>query len=190
MISELDFNFEQFVLFLVQEETNCSKLKRYYVGTVREKEGDEYSKQSMSRQNKFFSELKKENWQLRTNKLKTRIEKIIVDARMQNYEKLKSINIQEIVYERKREKGIDVMLAIDLIVGAVEDIYDMAIIVSSDADLLPAIEWIRKTKNKQVMYVGFSIQNNNNASKPLYSMIVNTDIQRVLVETDLKCFIK
>ena len=113
----------------------------------------------MSRQNKFFSELKKENWQLRTNKLKTRIEKIIVDARMQNYEKLKSINIQEIVYERKREKGIDVMLAIDLIVGAVEDIYDMAIIVSSDADLLPAIEWIRKTKNKQVMYVGFSIQN-------------------------------
>ena len=166
------------------------KWKRYYVGTVREKEDDEYSKQSMSRQNKFFSELKKENWQLRTNKLKTRIEKIIVDARMQNYEKLKSINIQEIVYERKREKGIDVMLAIDLIVGAVEDIYDMAIIVSSDADLLPAIEWIRKTKNKQVMYVGFSIQNNNNASKPLYSMIVNTDIQRVLIETDLKCFIK
>ena len=108
---------------------------------------------------------------------------------MQNYEKLKSINIQEIVYERKREKGIDVMLAIDLIVGAVEDIYDMAIIVSSDADLLPAIEWIRKTKNKQVMYVGFLYKNNNNASKPLYSMIVNTDIQRVLVETDLKCFL-
>ena len=39
MISELDFNFEQFVLFLVQEEKIVDKWKRYYVGTVREKRG-------------------------------------------------------------------------------------------------------------------------------------------------------
>jgi len=190
MTSELEFDFEQFVLFLAQEESIVDSWKRYYVGTVREKEGDEYSKQSMARQNKFFTNLKKESWVLRTSKLKTRIEKITVDERMQNYEKLKSIGLKEVIYERKREKGIDVMMATDLIVGAVEDVYDMAIVVSSDADLLPAIEWVRKSKNKQVMYVGFSMQNGNDTSKPLYSMIMNTDIQRVLVETDLRCFVK
>lgn len=192
-ISELRFDFEQFVLFLAQENEVIQEWKRYYVGTVREKEGDEHSKKSMSRQTKFFAQLKKTNWQLRTNKLKTRIEKITVDSRMKDYEKLKSINISEIVYERKREKGIDVMLATDLVVGAVENTYDMAIVVSSDADLLPAIEWVRKTKNKQVMYVGFSVQDldsGEQTSKPLSSMIVNTDIQRVLVESDLKQFIK
>lgn len=192
-ISELNFDFEKFVLFLAQEDKIIEKWKRYYVGTVREKEGDKHSKESMSRQTRFFAGLKKENWQLRTNKLKTRIEKITVDPRMQNYEKLKSIDITEIVYERKREKGIDVMLATDLIVGAVEDVYDMAIVISSDADLLPAIEWVKKSKNKQIMYVGFSIQSSNNgedASKPLSSMIVNTDVQRVLIESDLRRFIK
>ena len=191
-ISELNFDFEKFVLFLAQENKIVEKWKRYYVGTVREKEGDKHSKESMSRQTRFFALLKKDNWQLRTNKLKTRIEKITVDPRMQNYEKLKSINISEIVYERKREKGIDVMLATDLIVGAVEDVYDMAIVVSSDADLLPAIEWVRKSRNKQIIYVGFSIQDKNNPenpTKPLSSMIANTDIQRVLIESDLKQFI-
>jgi uncharacterized LabA/DUF88 family protein len=147
----------------------------------------------MSKQTALFTELKKYHWQLGTSKLKTRIETITVDHRMQEYKKIQSIGIQEIVYERKREKGIDVMLATDLIVGAVEDSYDIAIVISSDADLLPAIKWVREAKKKQVVYVGFSIADKNNeknSSRPLSSMIQNTDFQRVLVENDLVPFIK
>lgn len=191
--TENDFDFEGFIAFLVGDNTVVEKGKRYYIGTVREKEGDIASKNSMSKQTALFAELKKHHWHLGTSKLKTRIETISVDSRMQDYTKIQSLGIKEITYERKREKGIDVMLATDLIVGAVEDMYDIAIIISSDADLLPAIKWVREVKQKKIVYVGFSITDKidaRNSSKPLFSMIPNTDIQRVLVESDLVRFIK
>ena len=50
---------------------------------------------------------------------------------------------------------MDVHIAIDLIVGAVENLYDTAIIVSSDIDLIPAIRYI-KENGKSVEYVGFA----------------------------------
>lgn len=190
-ITENEFDFEAFASFLASDGTITTK--RYYIGTVREREGDDASKKSMSRQTSLFAELKKYHWYLGTSKLKTRIETITVDHRMEQYQKIKDIGISEIVYERKREKGIDVMLAVDLVVGAVEDTYDTAIIISSDADLLPAIKWVREMKKKQVVYVGFSIvdkNNTQNSSRPLSAMIQNTDIQRVLVEKDLIPFIK
>ena len=39
-----------------------------------------------------------------------------------------------------REKGVDVKLSVDLEIGAADDIYDTAIVMSSDTDLIPAIE--------------------------------------------------
>ncbi|MFA6404554.1 MAG: NYN domain-containing protein [Candidatus Paceibacterota bacterium] len=188
-VSELGFDFEAFTALLANGKTISSGHKRYYIGTVREQEGNLKSKYSMARQTRFFAELKKYGWILRTSKLKTRTETITVDDRMKEYQKLKKAGITEITYERKREKGIDVMLATDLIVGAVENVYDIAIVVSSDADLLPAIKWVRDRKKKHVEYIGFSIEdksNPKNSTKPLQSMISNTDTQRVLVESDLK----
>lgn len=41
--------------------------------------------------------------------------------------------------DKPREKGIDVQLAVDLVLGAVQDDYDVAIVLSGDSDLLPAI---------------------------------------------------
>jgi len=54
-----------------------------------------------------------------------------------------------------REKGTDVKIAVDLIVGAVDNLYDTAILVSSDTDLIPAIRYI-KYCGKKLEYVGFS----------------------------------
>ena len=184
-ITEIDFDFEKFITFLLNGRLGPSNCKRYYIGTVREKEGDQNSKNAMAKQTRFFSVLKKYSWNVRTSKLKTRNEIIIVDERMDRYEELRKIGIKEIKYERKREKGIDVMIATDLIVGAVEDMYDTAIIISSDADLLPAIQWVRSKKEKKIEYIGFSILDEKNPTKPLQSMISNTDIQRVLIKEDL-----
>lgn len=39
-----------------------------------------------------------------------------------------------------QEKGIDVMLALDLAIGARNDAYEVAVVFSSDSDLLPALE--------------------------------------------------
>lgn len=41
---------------------------------------------------------------------------------------------------RAQEKGIDVMMALDIAIGAREDVYDVGVVVSADSDLVPALE--------------------------------------------------
>jgi uncharacterized LabA/DUF88 family protein len=45
--------------------------------------------------------------------------------------------------EREHEKGIDVQLAIDLVAAAVRVEYDVGILMSTDTDLKPALEFVR-----------------------------------------------
>jgi len=44
---------------------------------------------------------------------------------------------------------------VDIVAGAYEDLYDRLILVSSDTDLLPALEVVRR-EGKEIEYVGFS----------------------------------
>jgi uncharacterized LabA/DUF88 family protein len=44
-----------------------------------------------------------------------------------------------------REKGIDVMLAVDMVIGAARDEFDVALLASADTDLLPAAEAVLDT---------------------------------------------
>lgn len=46
--------------------------------------------------------------------------------------------------EREHEKGIDVQLAIDLVAGAVRGEYEVGILMSTDTDLKPALEFVRE----------------------------------------------
>lgn len=188
-VRELNFSFEQFVNFLANGRVITGK--RFYVGTVREREGNLKTKKAMSRQTKLFTTLRLNQWSINTSKLRTRFEKIIIDERVKNYKELHKIGIHQIEFERTREKGIDVKLATDLIVGSVDNQYDTAIVVSSDADLVPAIDWVRYRQKKKIEYIGFSLIDNskNEPTRPLQTMISKTDIQRVLIESDLKPFI-
>jgi uncharacterized LabA/DUF88 family protein len=58
---------------------------------------------------------------------------------------------------RYHEKGVDVKMAVDLLIGAYEDTYDTAILISSDTDLIPAIKKILE-KGKKLEYIGFQNQ--------------------------------
>lgn len=190
---ELDFDFERFARFLTGDSREITpKGKRFYVGTVRERINTHESKQAMSNQTALFTELAKTGWAIKTSKLRTRLERIKVDDRVQNYQMLLKHGINEIVYERSREKGIDVKLAIDLIVGGIDKKYDTAIVVSSDTDLVPAVQWVRNHPGKKVEYIGFSLPPSNRfePTRPVKTMIYNTDVQRVLSENDIKPFIK
>jgi len=192
-IGENDFSFDGFADFLANGREIVSMGKRFYVGTVREQVGNPRSKKAMSKQTKLFTTLKTTNWEIKTSKLRTRIERIRIDGRVVNHEELRRKGVHEIEIRTIREKGIDVKLATDLIVGAVDDRYDTAIVVSSDSDLIPAIDWVRIKRNKKVEYVGFSIideKDERNITRPLQTMISRTDIQRILVESDLKEFIQ
>ena len=189
---EAGFNFEGFINFLANGREIAEEGKRFYVGTVRERPGDPRSKNAMARQTSFFATLKSTGWEIKTSKLRTRMEKIVIDERVVGYQDILKKGIREVEFERTREKGIDVKLATDMVVGAVDDKYDTAILVSSDGDLIPAVDWIRKRKRKKIEYIGFSIIDSfsrSNDARPVQGLITNSDIQRILVATDLQKFI-
>ncbi len=192
-IQESEFAFDDFVAFLANGRKVVKQGKRFYVGTVREVEGDIKSKEAMAKQTRLFTALKSSGWEIKTSKLRTRIEKIRIDEKVVGHEQILKKGIKEITIKRKREKGIDVKIATDLIAGAVDDKYDTAIVVSSDTDLIPALDWIKHRQNKKVEYIGFSIEATKTGgedSRPSQGMITHSDIQRILVLSDLQPFVK
>ena len=189
----MDFDFDRFATFLANGRTVADMGKRYYIGTVREREGDLRSKEAMSRQTSLFTKLMATHWELKTSKLRVRNEKLAIDSRVEDFERIKKFGITEVRFTRNREKGIDVKIVTDLFIGAFDNKYDTAIVVSSDTDLVPAIDSIRNRFRKKVEYVGFSIadpMDPKNKTSPILSMIPHTDIQRTLIESDLKDFVK
>lgn len=91
--------------------------------------------------------------------LKTNLQK-------QGFEFLVTGNVrgQEVTVDHKtkiifREKGVDVKIAVDLIVMAIDKKIKTAIICSSDSDLQPAVQELRK-RGVKVIYLGFSFQPN------------------------------
>ncbi len=130
---------------------------KYYVGEVRAKKGDEKSRIMLSMQQKLFSHLVKQG--------------IVVERGylMENDGKF-------------HEKGVDVKIATDIIIGAYENIYDVAIIISSDTDLIPAIKQARKL-NKTIEHIGFS-------HAPTFGLQKHSDFTRLFIYNDLKEFIE
>jgi uncharacterized LabA/DUF88 family protein len=192
-IEENDFDFEAFAVFLIDGRIAGENGKRFYKGSIREKEGDLRSKELMSKQTKLFTDLKKNGWEIKTSKLRMRIEELMIDERVFECQQLKKIGIEKIHTERMREKGIDVKIATDLLVGAFDDKYDTAIVVSSDSDLVPAMDWVRKRMKKKIEYIGFSIPdatNSEKSTKPLMMMFSKTDVQRVLSDIEMRKFTK
>lgn len=49
-----------------------------------------------------------------------------------------------------REKGVDVRLAVDVVRLAAQNRYDVAIIISGDGDLVPAVETVKEIYGKRV----------------------------------------
>lgn len=191
-LQEVNFDYEKFVNFLANERKIIKNGKRFYVATVREKKDGYESKKAMSNQTITFSRLiRAGNWKIKTSKLKTREEVLRIDRRVVGYKKFLKSGIEKIEYTRSREKGIDVKIAVDLIMGAIDKKYDTAILISSDTDLVPAIDLVRLRLKKKIEYVGFSVPESktHKATKPIPRMIEKTDIQRVLVEADIRAFV-
>lgn len=83
---------------------------------------------------------------------------------------------------RYHEKGVDVNIAVDMLVATYEKLCDHIILISSDTDLLPAIKKA-KEKGITVEYIGFS-------HKPSLAMIANCSVSKLLNKDDLLPFIK
>ncbi len=57
--------------------------------------------------------------------------------------------------QRTVEKGVDTSIATELFEGAINDSYDIALLLSADADHVPAIQTIQDRLNKQIIFAGF-----------------------------------
>jgi uncharacterized LabA/DUF88 family protein len=97
-------DYTAFSDFVARGRTLVSK--RYYIGSVRNHDNSAKSQKMVEDQQKFLGKLEKEGF---------------------------SIKRGRIVYDHQiREKGVDVKITVDLIVGAIDNLYDTALIVSSD----------------------------------------------------------
>lgn len=79
------------------------------------------------------------------------------------------------------EKGVDVQLAVDLLVGAYENTYDTAIILSSDTDLIPAVKKVKEL-GKSVEYIGF-------AHRPTIALQTHATLSRLLIKEEIENFV-
>jgi len=150
----IKFDFKKFVDFLVGNNRKLVS-KRYYTGVFRNLDGTDKSKNLVSGQQKFFTNLQKDGFTIKRGRIMP-------------------------LGKLYKEKGTDVKISVDLIVGVVDDLYDTAILVSSDTDLIPAIRYI-KYKNKKVEYIGF-------AHAPSLGIQKYADLSRLLLSEDIEKF--
>ena len=149
----LKFDYAGFCKLLARE--NDLVAMRYYVGVIKAKGNNSKSQILRINQRKLFNYLKP-NFKIKKGYL------------MQND-------------GQYHEKGVDVQLAVDLLIGAYENFYDRAIVVSSDTDLIPAMQKVKKL-GKEIEYIGFSHQ----PSRALFSYV---NFSRLLQIEDLEPFI-
>ncbi|HEY1645753.1 MAG TPA: NYN domain-containing protein [Candidatus Saccharimonadales bacterium] len=72
--------------------------------------------------------------------------------KLRDSDKCKKCGAQDL---RFQEKGVDVRMAIDLVVDSYESDVTNMVLLSSDTDLLPAVTMVTKS-SKRLIYVGFS----------------------------------
>ena len=125
--SLLEFNFRGFAEWLVR--SNKLVEIRYYLGVVRRRLNDSKSEKLYADQQRLFRKLQKQDINITLGQL---------------------IRHPDKTYH---EKGVDVRLAVEMIRFARQDKYDIAYLVSSDTDLVAAVEEVQAI-GKTVQYVG------------------------------------
>ena len=123
----LDFHFSDFVKFLAGKRKLVQST--YFVGEVRT-DGTTHVQKLYNNQQRLIARLKNHG------------------VRYQFGYLLKSDGVYH-------EKGVDVHIAVSVLVAAYENLADRIILVSSDTDLIPAIAKAQE-KGKIVEYIGFS----------------------------------
>lgn len=67
-----------------------------------------------------------------------------------------------------KEKGIDVRIAVDMVIMAMLRQYDVAVLVSEDTDLLPAVEAVAAMKGERAVEVMAWVPAHGSRARPLW----------------------
>ncbi|MBI5356733.1 NYN domain-containing protein [Candidatus Collierbacteria bacterium] len=145
----LRFDFHKFASFLSRSEQVVGS--KYYVGRIKQ-DGSARTDKMLANQQKLLAVLRHHKFSYSLGYL------------------LKSDGVFH-------EKGVDVQIAVDMLVAAYENKCDKIILVSSDTDLAPAIKKAQD-KGKIVEYIGF-------AHKPSVAMVRFCKRSRLLAKEDV-----
>lgn len=149
-----EFDYRAFAQFLAHGRNIVSST--YYIGKVRAR-GDVKSEELRRGQQRLVAHLQTMGWHVEYGHM------------------LENNGVFQ-------EKGVDVHIAVDLLIGAYTNTYDTAVLVSSDTDLIPAVHSVRH-KKKKVEYIGF-------AHRPSFGLMKNVNITTTLRREDLVSFLK
>lgn len=150
------FDFRKFAAWLAAP--NELSGIRYYIGAVKREHNNEKSLQLYSDQQRLIGRLQTQQ----------------VDVVLGHL-----IRHPDRTYH---EKGVDVRLAVEMIRLAREDRYDQAYLVSSDTDLIPAVEEVQSF-GKSVQYVGTS-------KGQSYGLSKTADDVRLIRPGDIQSFLQ
>jgi len=151
----LDFDFRKFAEWLVRSDDLIEV--HYYVGAIRRQKNNKKSEEMYADQQRLLRKLQSQNIIVTLGQL---------------------IQHPDKTYH---EKGVDVRLAVEMIRFAREDKYDIAYLISSDTDLVAAIEEVQSF-GKTVQYVGI-------AKGQSYGLSSVADDVRLLRPEDIKQFL-
>lgn len=126
----VDFDLRGFTGSLVHPDELLGV--RYYIGQVRRKRGDPKSEELYAKQQQLIAFLQRQK----------------VDVGFGHLFPYPNGTFHE--------KGVDILLAIEMIRLAFDDAYDVAYLLSSDTDLVPAVQECHRLR-KEVVYVGSSL---------------------------------
>jgi len=147
------FNYSKFSLHISE---NTKLINKYYcIGKIRADQESKKARLMMAKQQSLMTKLQKSKFIIQFGYL------------------LKSGN-------RYHEKGVDVQIATNLLVGAFKNEYDTAFLVSSDSDIVPAVREC-KGLEKKIVYVGFE-------HKPSFALMRSCSETKLLTKKDLELF--
>jgi len=151
----LDFRFYDFASWLVKPNTLATA--RYYIGALKRQRGNEKSEKMYADQQKLLARLQRQNIQ------------VVLGQLIQHPDKT------------YHEKGVDVRIAVEMIRLAREGVYDTAYLLSSDTDLVAAVEEVQSF-GKKVHYVGIAKGQSFGLTK------VSNDVRLLCLE-DIEAFL-
>lgn len=161
------FNFRSFCTSVVKNWKNVSSIQIKYYGAIYPKELDPVKHH---KDNAFYDSLeKKQNIRVRKGKF--------------NFDRTGRNQYPP------REKGVDVLLAVDLICDGFYQAYDQAIIISDDTDLIPAITTVKKLVPKlNILNLSCNplhdFRSNCNGALHIYENAVKKFVEHLPASTD------
>lgn len=152
-----NIDFTKLCLYICKK-LNCNWVLTYYYNSIPDiRDGQDTYHKHM----KFLNELKtKDKFVVKTRKLQKMSTEEIKEEKRQDIDNFgfcekcrqkAAANCFSCIGDfTKKEKGIDVMIAVDMIENALKEKYNCCVLISGDADFIPAIELIKQNKKEAI----------------------------------------